>query len=393
MGEPTDERFSLVIGGPFYRLQQRLGLLGPDLLPTARTAALLALIAWLPPAILSVFEGNDWAGTLAAGSYFLDFSAYARFLPAVLMFTLMEPIAELRLGAMVHQFQQSRLVRDNEQSLFAAALGRADRRSGSTWAELVILGVAFAVSAAAIHTNLEVLRTSWLGAGPADSSAALSPAGWWAMLVSYPLFWFLLLRWIWRFIVWAILLRDIARLDLRLVATHPDRGGGIGFLGLYPPTFAPLVFALSCVTAAVTLQSILFAGMALKSTGMIFLVWLIVVVLIFVGPLFVFCLPLVRLKKRALLEYGNLATGHNRAFEERWLRPTQMPEDMLGAPEVSSLADLGTGFAAVEAMRPIPAGQETVLPLFIAAALPWLAVLATQMPLVQILAMLAKAFL
>jgi hypothetical protein len=41
------------------------------------------------------------------------------------------------------------------------------------------------------------------------------------------LFWFLLLRWLWRHAVWGLLLRDLARLELRLVATHPDGAGGL----------------------------------------------------------------------------------------------------------------------------------------------------------------------
>jgi hypothetical protein len=49
--------------------------------------------------------------------------------------------------------------------------------------------------------------------------------------VSLPLFWFLLGRWVWRFVTWGLMLRDIARCDLRLVATHADRCGGIAFIG------------------------------------------------------------------------------------------------------------------------------------------------------------------
>ena len=40
MTEATEANIPLVTDGPFYRLQQRLGLLGPDLLPSMRTALL-----------------------------------------------------------------------------------------------------------------------------------------------------------------------------------------------------------------------------------------------------------------------------------------------------------------------------------------------------------------
>jgi hypothetical protein len=46
-----------------------------------------------------------------------------------------------------------------------------------------------------------------------EAATRFSAAGWWVMLVSNPLFFFLLFRWLWRHLVWAILLRDIARLE------------------------------------------------------------------------------------------------------------------------------------------------------------------------------------
>jgi hypothetical protein len=36
---------SIIIGGPFWRLQQRLGLLGPDGLPSVSTALIFAAVA------------------------------------------------------------------------------------------------------------------------------------------------------------------------------------------------------------------------------------------------------------------------------------------------------------------------------------------------------------
>lgn len=392
MIDATEEKFSLVIGGPFYRLQQRLGLLGADNLPPWRTALLFSLVAWLPPAIFSVMQGFAWGGVLGERAFFLDFSVHARFFVAVLMFTVMESIAERRIAAIIPQFNKAGLVPPDEQQRFSAALARADRRSSSSLAELVVLVVAYAATLLGVANHLSVLQTSWLGS-LVDGNTQLTLAGWWALLVSFPLFWFLLLRWLWRFAVWSILLRDLAGLKLRLVATHPDKSGGIGFLGLFPPTFAALVFALSGVTASVILQKIVFAGMSLQSVGHIFAVWLLLVVVIFVGPLAIFMTPLKLLKKRALLEYGELASVHNRAFEARWVRGKPVTDDVLGTPDISSLADLAAGFDAVRSMRLIPAGQEAFVPLVVAASVPWLAVAATQVPLVEILKTVAKALL
>ena len=48
-------KFSLVSGGPFHGILARLGLLGPDRLPTWQTVVALVLLAWAPPAALAPF--------------------------------------------------------------------------------------------------------------------------------------------------------------------------------------------------------------------------------------------------------------------------------------------------------------------------------------------------
>lgn len=390
--ERPDEKFSLVIGGPFYRLQQRLGLLGPDLLPPPSTALLFVALAWLPPALLSAVQGTAWRGSLGGQAFFLDFGAYARFLISIAMFVLMERMAEKRIATLIRQFHAADLVAAVERSRFVQALQRADRRASSGRAEAVVLGAAVVATANALYLHLSVLQTSWIGS-LADGAVRLSAAGWWTMLVSFPLFWFLLLRWLWRFVVWAMLLRDLARLDLRLVATHPDRSGGIGFLGLFPPTFTAFVFALSCVSASAAMKEIVFAGVPLESLAAAFAAWLALVMIVFVGPLFVFSLPLLRLRRQALLDYGRLASKHNRAFEKKWVDGKASGEDALGAQEISSLADLATGFGLTRSMRLVPVVSETFWPLLAATALPWLGVVMTQVPLLDILKAVLRALL
>ena len=50
---PADasRRLSLVVGGPFHTALRRLGWVGKDELPLTRAAAIVAVAAWLPPAI------------------------------------------------------------------------------------------------------------------------------------------------------------------------------------------------------------------------------------------------------------------------------------------------------------------------------------------------------
>lgn len=391
MTDSTEEKFSLVIGGPFYHLQRRLGLLGPDQLPPLRTAIIFAALAWLPPALLSMAQDTAWDSSIGERAFFLDYGAHARFLVSVFMFVLMERIAEVRIALLVRQFFDSGLVLHEDRHRFIEALRTADRRTSSGLTETILASMAYLASVTAVFFYLGHVQGTWMNdpnGGPYPSLA-----GWWALLVSMPLFWFLLLRWLWRFIAWAILLHTFSRLNLRLVATHPDRSAGIGFLGLFPTSFAPLIFALSCVSASVALKDIVFAGASLQSMGVLFGVWLVLVAIVFVGPLLVFAPRLSQVRKEALLKYGTLAAHHNRAFEKKWLDGSANFDDAMGTPDISSLSDLGASYDLVRAMGILPAGKETFMMLLLASGLPWLAVLLTQVPLVKVIQALAGALL
>lgn len=219
-------------------------------------------------------------------------------------------------------------------------------------------------------------------------------AGWWALLVTVPLFLFLLGRWLWRFAVWARLLKDIAHCDLRLVATNPDRCGGLAFIGQYPSTYLLFVFALSTVLSAGVLKSVVYAGASLAGFKFAALGLVLFLLVSFVLPLLAFAPTLRRLKRNGLRQYGGLISQHHQAFEARWIEPGSLVsgEQALGSPDMSSLADLSASHDLVERILPAPLTKEGVLPLLLASILPMIAVAATQMPFKQILGTL-KALL
>ncbi len=67
--------------------------------------------------------------------------------------------------------------------------------------------------------------------------------------MSQPLFMSLLLTWFWRLFLWARCMRRIARMDVRIVASHPDKAGGLGFLGQSLRGFPILAFAFGSAIA------------------------------------------------------------------------------------------------------------------------------------------------
>jgi hypothetical protein len=388
----SDRSFSLVTGGPFYRLQKRLGLLDDNALPSTAAALVFVGIVWSPLAGLSLLEGVAGKSGPGGSGFFLDYSGYARFIVAIFMLTIMERIADRRTGIVLRQFLSGGVIDDRESGAFRAALEKADQATSSNRIEISLLIVAFAASFNGAQIYLSTLGDSWFGTR-VDGATELTLAGWWAVLVSLPFLWFLMLRWIYRFFVWTILLRDISRLKLRLVATHPDRCGGIGFLALFPTVFSMMVFALSCVAAAVVLQDVVYSGSSLEWAAAMFGVWLAIILLVFIGPLVLFYPVLYQLKIRSMTDYGAVVTRRARALEANW--NDMYANSSNAVPPVmdsSSLADLSDGYHVIRSIHVVPVNAATFLALFSATAIPWLAVLLSQVPLLQLISTLARVF-
>jgi len=199
-------------------------------------------------------------------------------------------------------------------------------------------------------------------------------------------------RWLWRFVVLTLLLLDMARLRLRLAATHPDRSGGSDFWAVSDPVRGRGLRAeLRGRIGGIEGDPLRRPGPLVRSSA-----------LPHVGgagayyicrPLTVFVPALLRLKRHCAAGVWSFACEHNRAFETKWIRREPDGRDALGTPDISSLSDLTAVVQSIRAMRVFPVGTETLVPLLIATALPWLAVVATSVPLAELFKTVVKALL
>ena len=379
--------FSFNRYGPFYRLQRWLGLLSETDLAAARRALLFVAIAWFPAILLAALQGYALNGHHER-AILLDFSAYA-FAIAVGAFVLMEQASDKRMAWLVSQFTAYGIAPEASRACFTRARQNMARRTGAWFAEAIILAAAYLIAYAWILRGAARIEGgTWFGQ-VAEGGLQLTLAGWWLLLVALPLFWFLLGRWLWRFVTWGLLLRDIARCDLRLVATHPDRCGGLAFIGQYPQTYLLFVFSVSLVIAATVLKQVVYAGASLLSFKFALLGLVLFLIVAFVLPLLAFTPVLLKLKRQGLSRYGALVSRHHLAFESKWITGEgtsgEAGDDPLGSPDMSSLADLSASYQIIEAMRPVPVTKQSIVPLVLVALLPFVAVAATQTPFKQIL--------
>jgi hypothetical protein len=83
--EQKISEFLLAHGGPFYTLQQQLGLLHENAFRAGLRAVLFVSIAWGTPLLLCVAAGHAY-GPQSSNPYLLDLGAWSRFFIATGLF-------------------------------------------------------------------------------------------------------------------------------------------------------------------------------------------------------------------------------------------------------------------------------------------------------------------
>ena len=375
--------FLLAHGGPFYELQHLLGMLREDAFNAAPRALLFVAIAWGVPLVLSIVAGSAF-GSVSDGPYLYDLVVWSRFFVAVGLFLLVEKRVEEQLRTCLLQFVQAPLLAPGSLAAMTAAVTRALRRRDSRTAEVVCLAIALLGSMATYLRVLDSDTVNW-AVHVATTGNSLTLAGWWAVFVSNTIFVFLLMRWLWRLCVWGLLLRDLAGLDLRLVATHPDGHGGLAFLGQYPNAYAMFVFAVSCVLGAVVANELMNETLTATTYGMLMTGWLVVILVLFAIPLLAFNKPLGWLKEKTLLAYSTSSTRHYRASERELLGRNIAASEDSAEETTTDIPDPVKAYTAARKLSGMIVSRTALVPLSLAALLPLVAAGATQLPLKEVL--------
>jgi hypothetical protein len=152
-----------------------------------------------------------------------------------------------------------------------------------------------------------------------------------------------------------------------------------------------LLFGVSTACAGVIANDVLYGKIPLQSFAVAIATYVVVALLIILGPLVLFAGTLRKTKRVGLHEYGTLSTEYSRAFHRKWIEHENPDgEPLLGTGDIQSLADLGNSFSYVEKMKPLPVDLRTVLHLTVAGLLPMAPLLLTVMPLKDLLKLLFK---
>jgi hypothetical protein len=276
----------------------------------------------------------------------------------------------------VRLFVERRIVLPQDLPRFHSAIESAIRLRNSIPVEVGLLLFVYTFGLWLWHGRIGIASSTWY-ARP-GGRWHLTPAGFWYVFVSIPILQFILLRWYLRLFIWFRFLWHVSRINLNLIPTHPDRCAGLAFLGKSAYTFGPILFAQGAMLAGLVASRVLYRGESLLSFKLQaggFVAFFVVAIL---GPLLMFTPRMARAKRKGLADYGLLAQRYVESFEHKWvLRDPAASEELLGAADIQSLADLGNSYALVRDMRSVPFGLEDITRLAAATAAPLLPLLLT----------------
>ena len=388
-GAADPANFSIVLGGPLYQLLRRAHMTGGALELARRRVITIALFAWLPLFVLSLFDGDAFGGV--AVPFVKDLQVHIRFLVAVPLLVGAELLIHMRLRPVAQEFVARGLVPQESLGRFREIVASAFRWRNSVAAEIAMILVVYALGIPFLWRYFGALHAETWYAVPGADGARLTAAGYWYALVSVPVFQFLLLRWYFRIAIWMRFLWQVSRLRLHLSALNGDRAAGLGFLGGTAYAFVPLAMAHGALLAATIANRIFYSGAKLtdfKVEVAVLVVYLVIVVFL---PLLFFAMQISQAKRTGTRLSARLAHRYALDFEAKWIEGDDAARPSpLGEADIQSLADMSNSLESIRATRGVPITRDPVVAIVVATLAPLAPLLLTVIPAEELAKQLLK---
>jgi hypothetical protein len=258
-------------------------------------AGAAAAVAWVPMLLLAIAERMAEGRPDATRAFIADLTTHVRLLLAIPLLIVADVLVGCAFARCEEHIEEPGLLDPRDEPRVREGIGFARRLRGSpvvsVMIALVVFGIAFGTRGENIGSwaYLEARRSE--GSWPAQ----------WLGFVAFPAFRFFLLRYLYRWLVWGGFLFWLRRFELRLIATHPDRCGGLGFLTVPISASLGVVFGVSATGAMAWRQAVIAHHAPLDQVRAQALMFAAVWLVVFLGPLLVFTPRLLRLKRIALV--------------------------------------------------------------------------------------------
>lgn len=352
------------------------------------SAILFVLVTFVPLLFLCVFDGTAWEGIVEI-PLFADYITLSRLLIVAPILILSDILTRPYLIKAAKHFLGT-FIEPTDADRYNQMFKRVFRVRNSLLLDWILLLIALISSCFYASVVIALDVSSWQMTSVMDSPV-LSLAGKWNSYVAQPLFRFVIMSWFLDYLLWTYFLFKVSRYKLNIIATHPDGVGGLGFVTVAQSHFCVAAFALSADISCVVIQLVQYGNAKLQSFANLGIVFLAVILVIFVGPLLVFTPMLLTNKKQAVFSYGSLGHETSKIFAKKWLIDrSENVQSIVSSPDASALGDLGSVYKTVSDMSPFVFDKRFVILIAVSALLPALPLVATVMPLKELLMQLFK---
>ena len=336
-------------------------------MPKRHRIMVLLLLTWAPLVILAAAAGVA-VGDAVGLPLLLDYTTNVRFLVAMPVLMGAEGIVWGRVGDLARYLIRSGVVAESSMPALEQLVVRFDaRRTARIIPALVAVGVVFGVLF--LRKEYAGDLSTWQFV-PGSSGQVRSAAGWWNLLVSVPIFQFLILYWAVRYALWCWFLFRLSRLGFVLLPSHPDRSGGLRPIGQVHQYWSIVIFAISSLISANVGLAIVH-GRSLSDFRLELITFLGLSLIVLFAPFLAFSGKLYEARMSGLFAYGELAAAYTRRFDTKWTGSNLPGDDLLGTADIQSLADLANSYAVVHGLRLVPFEMLNVVVMVVAVVLPF----------------------
>jgi len=266
---------SLIRGGTAYWIQEKARLISPDQWNLGRRLFIAITVAWVPLAVLAGARGgNDFWSVIS------DYRVNARVFIAIPLLIIAQIGMEQHFRDMARYFLEANLVRQQDLGHFQGIMKKAVRLRDAKWPELLVIVGVF-LQLAYMFESGRMKNASW---ATDLTTNTLTPAGYWSTFVTQAIFMALIGLVLWKWLIWILVMRDLAKMELRLDPTDGDRIAGLGFLSEIPKAFIPVLLAISAVIGSTWRFQTLSGEIELKTLEMPAALLTVLAMIVFVFP-------------------------------------------------------------------------------------------------------------
>lgn len=349
------------------------------------SAFLFIVVSFLPLLFLCISDGTVLPPGTIKIPLLGDYVTLSRLLIAAPLLIVSDMLTRPWLIKAIDQFRAN-FIEQEDLERFDRLIDNVVKIRHSILADGIILVLAFITS----PFNPAMLFTTEVPGWQIHATTGLTTAGWWNACVSQPLFRFVVFGWYFRYSMWIYFLFRVSRMKLRVIATHPDNAGGLSFISVTQTKFCLVAFALSSMICSVIAQTVVYHNEKLTSFTNLAIAFVIVTLLFFIGPLLVFSPILIGARQRAIFTYGSLCQELNELFASKWLHTVDR-KTLIEAPDSSTVTDLNSQYTLIQNMRPAVFDRQFVMVYVIAICVPALPLVATVIPLKDLVVQIVKA--